>query len=496
MLFATTPLLAAALVQPAPYAAPATTIAADTVVVAGTSAILTGPAAETASTVADAPASVPLPAKAPKPAFKPINHEEDYSAFRAVRDQNDWTRLKYIPLGGDSYASLGGELRLRGEYRGGERYGMIAQDDDGNFQIRARLWGDVHVGGVLRAFVDIEHAQSWGLDSLVTPIDQGKADIHQAFIEARLPVGEGQISARFGRQEMGLGSFTQFDMREGANARRSQDALRIMGKFGRWDGGLFSGYAVTEKLGSFDDVRNKDFRFRGAHLTHQWGGGAESLRVEGLFISSDRATLRFNNLPLGHDDRKTLSLRAVGAKQGWTLEVERQQQWGDYGALSIDANFTSATLAHSWTDGWKPRAALRFDRGSGDKDRHDDKAGTFAPLFPRPLTYNGDLGYQNITVLQPMISFFPASRLKMDASVAGLWRTQSDDAIHALSGAIIFDSAQSDERYFGTRYTLSGQYSLNPFTTLGFYTNYTDVTRNLVGGKDLFYAATYLTFRF
>lgn len=373
---------------------------------------------------------------------------------------------------------------------------MIAQDRDGNFQMRARLWGDLQLGGVLRAFVDVEHAQSWGLDSLVTPIDEGRADIHQAFVEARIPVGKGQITARLGRQEMGLGSFTQFDMREGANARRSQDAVRIMGKFGRWDGGVFGGYAVVETPTSFDDVRNKDASYHGAHLAHNWGGGAESLRVEGLYIASKRATLRFNNLPLGQDDRKTLSLRAVGSKQGWSLEVERQQQWGDYGALTIDANFTTATLAHSWSDGWKPRAALRFDRGSGDADQFDGKAGTFAPLFPRPLTYNGDLGYQNLTLLQPMISIFPAKKLKLDASMAGLWRTEADDAIHALSGAIIFDSAQSDERYFGTRYTLSGQYSVNPFTTLGFYANYTDVTRNLMGGKDLFYAASYLTFRF
>ncbi len=95
-----------------------------------------------------------------------------------------------------------------------------------------------------------------------------------------------------------------------------------------------------------------------------------------------------------------------------------------------------------------------------------------------------------------MISLFPATRLKMDASVAGLWLTEWEDAVYALSGATIFDSNQSDKCYFGTRLVLSGPYSVNPFTTLGFYGNYTEVTDNLVGGKNLFYAVTYLTFRF
>lgn len=57
--------------------------------------------------------------------------------------------------------------------------------------MRARLWGDVQVGGFLRFFVDMEHAQTWGLDSIVSTSDQSKLDFNQAFVEARVPVGRG-----------------------------------------------------------------------------------------------------------------------------------------------------------------------------------------------------------------------------------------------------------------------------------------------------------------
>lgn len=91
------------------------------------------PPAEGPIETAEALISAPSTEKAPTPAFRPVNFQEDYSSFRDIRDTNMWTRLKYIPLGDDIYASLGGELRLRGEYRGGERYGMIPQDKNGDY---------------------------------------------------------------------------------------------------------------------------------------------------------------------------------------------------------------------------------------------------------------------------------------------------------------------------------------------------------------------------
>jgi hypothetical protein len=346
------------------------------------------------------PATSPAPA-APKPAFKPINHDEDYSNFRYVRDANLWSRLKYLPIAGDTYATLGGELRLRPEMRIGERWGRGPQDNDGNFQQRTRVWGDLQIEGLFRAFVDLEHATSSGLDSVVAPIEEGRLDFNQAFVEAHVPIGSAKITARLGRQEIGIGNQTVFDMREGANTRRSLDLLRVMGTAGKWDGGVLTGHAVLEKLGTFDDETNHGYDISGFHLGRTFGAADRAGRAEALFVASDRASLAFATAPASRDQRRTLSLRYAGKRDAWSIDAEGIGQWGSFGNLDIGAYYVTATVAHAWDGGWKPKLGLRVDVGSGDSNPNDDKQGTYGPLFPKPLTYNGDLGPQNLTIFQP-----------------------------------------------------------------------------------------------
>jgi hypothetical protein len=69
----------------------------------------------------------------------------------------------------------------------------------------------------------------FGLDSVVAPIEEGRLDFHPAFVEAHVPIGKTRIAARLGRQEIGIGNQTVFDMREGAYTRRALDLLRVMG---------------------------------------------------------------------------------------------------------------------------------------------------------------------------------------------------------------------------------------------------------------------------
>lgn len=434
--------------------------------------------------------------KSPKPAFRPINHDEDYAGFRDMRDANLWTRLKYLPVVGKTYATLGGELRLRPELRLGERWGRGPQDDDGNFQQRTRIWGDLQVEGLFRAFVDLEHATSTGLDSVVAPIEEGRLDFNQAFLEAHVPVGRARITARIGRQEIGIGNQTVFDMREGANTRRSLDLLRVMASQGPWDGGFLTGHAVLEKLGSFDDETNHAYDLTGFHAGRNFGAGPRSARAEALFVSSDRASLAFDSEAAARDRRRTLSLRYAGKRDAWSIDVEGIRQWGAFGDLDIDAYYVTGTLAHGWQGGWKPKLALRVDVGSGDRNPNDGKIGTYGPLFPRPLTYNGDLGPHNLTIIQPMLTLMPSARLKLDFSAAGLWRTSMHDGVYSLGGQVLRRGNELDSRFFGKRATAAGQYALNPFTTLGFYTIYGDVSEKSNPGRDLVYAASYLTFRF
>ncbi len=113
-------------------------------------------------------APVAVPAAAPPP-FKLINHDESYAWLAdPAKQTSTWSKFKYVPVGGEGgpvWASFGGELRFRAEHRDNERFGRGAQDTGGDFQTRARLWGELNLGSSLRAFVDVQDARTSGLAS-------------------------------------------------------------------------------------------------------------------------------------------------------------------------------------------------------------------------------------------------------------------------------------------------------------------------------------------
>lgn len=253
---------------------------------------------------------------------------------------------------------------------------------------------------------------------------------------------------------------------------------------------------MLEKLGTFDDRTNRNIAFTAVHAGRSFGAATRTGRAEGLFLFAERASLAFDSAPAARDRRRTLSLRFAGRADRWTVDIEGIRQWGSFGDLDVDAYYLTTTIGHGWTDGWKPRLALRVDIGSGDRNRNDGRIGTYSPLFPKPLTYNGDLGPQNLTVVQPMLTLQPMTRLTLDFSTAGLWRTSTTDGVYSLGGSPLRRGDETDSRFLGKRATAAGRYALGSFTTLGFYTIYGDVSRRFMPGRDLFYAAVYVTFRF
>lgn len=116
-----------------------------------------------------------------------------------------------------------------------------------------------------------------------------------------------------------------------------------------------------------------------------------------------------------------------------------------------------------------------MDVGSGDRNPDDNKQGTYAPLFPKLLTYNGDLGPHNLTVFQPMLTVQPTTKQTLNVSVAGLWSTSIQDGAYSLGGQVLRQATETNARFFGKRATAAGRYALNPFSTIGFYTIYGDV---------------------
>lgn len=457
-----------------------------------------------AITAAQAPAVATASPAAPPP-FKLINHDEDYSYLAdASKRTSDWAKLKYVPIGGEDsgiWASFGGELRLRAEHRNNERFGRGAQDKDGNFQTRARLWGELNLGQNFRAFVDIQDARTSGLDSGEPFIEESRTDFHQGFVEATTDFGGGKLTARVGRQEMGLGGFRLFDMREGANARSALDIVRVLYDTpSGWSGGAFAGYGIWEQKTSFDDSTDYEYRLFGVNAARTLGTGPNAPKLELLYVNTDNNWAVFDQVGTGRDDRDTVSVRLSGKLAPYDYEIEGVKQYGDFKGLDVDAWFVSAVVGRSFADvKWSPRVAVRVDIGSGDDNPNDGKLNTFNPLFPQPAALRTDLGFGNMVMIQPEITARPNPKLTVGANTAGLWRQSNKDGVYALSGRVLRSGTEGNESYIGWRTGVFARYAINPFVTVTGVANYTkagDFLEQTTHSSDQSYVGTFLGLRF
>jgi hypothetical protein len=480
------------------------------IVTAAVAALLTHasmPAADIDAATTTAAQGAPAPAAAPAapPPFKLVNHDEDYAYLAdASKRTSDWAKLKYVPIGGEDsgiWASFGGELRLRAEHRNNERFGRGAQDKDGNFQTRARLWGELNLGQNFRAFVDIQDARNSGLDSGEPVVEESRTDFHQGFVEARTELAGTKLAARVGRQEFGVGSFRLFDMREGANARVALDMVRVLYDAPNgWSGNVFAGYGIWELKTSFDDSTDYEHRILGATAARTLGTGPSAPKMELLYVNTDRRGAVFDRMVRGRDDRHTFSVRLAGKVAPFDYEIEGVKQYGDFDALDIDAWFVTGVVGRTFADvKWSPRVAVRIDAASGDDNPNDGKLNTFNPLFPQPAALRTDLGFGNMVLIQPEVTARPNPKLTVGANTGGMWRQSKQDGVYALSGMVLRSATEGDSRYIGWRTGVFARYAINPFVSVTTVMNYTkagDFLEQTTHSSDQSYVGTFLGLRF
>src|SRR4051812_3005657 len=76
-------------------------------------------------------ASPPTSAASSAPTYSVVRWDEDYSYLKDTANRTDFfDPIKYIPLGTDTYLSLGGSIRNRYEYFNNNNFGAGPQDND------------------------------------------------------------------------------------------------------------------------------------------------------------------------------------------------------------------------------------------------------------------------------------------------------------------------------------------------------------------------------
>jgi hypothetical protein len=304
-----------------------------------------------------------------------------FSASSGYSTVDDETKYSHIIQ--NDIISIGGTYRLRGEIQDEfnvKKYGTGTQDD---FLLsRLRLEIDLKAAKNLRLHAQIQDAEVLGSSFSDKDFSGSNNpfhdpfDINQLYIEY-WPVEKFGIKA--GRQSISFGDRRIFGPGDWGNTGRyAWDAVRVMYKSDSIDSNLIAGRYII-------------------HDPDIW----PNEQINGVTAFATYNTIK--NLPfqldlfyvLRYDDRgitkgeegtgnlysHTVGFRIDGKYGKWDYNSTLAGQFGHWGNDNINAYGLVLTLGYTFDTLWKPHVIAQYVNGSGDKDPHDGKHGTFDGVF-------------------------------------------------------------------------------------------------------------------
>ena len=399
--------------------------------------------------------------------------------------------LKYISLSDEDpkrYLSFGLTLRERYEYNDAPRLATTSSGEIDYLIHRLELHADAHITDRMRVFVQVENALAPGLAN-PGPADANKLDLRVAFVDGNFDAGDGLVKWRVGRQEMAFDLQRFISVRDGPNVRQAYDAIWSDYERGDWRISGFASQPVQYRNESaFDDFSDR-------HLTYG-GIRAERSNVAGGEVSATFSEYRNDNAHFpsasGEEHRRNLDVRYAGAAHNVDWDFEAMRQAGSLGGKSISAWAIGTLAGYTFRNAqWTPRLGLQLDAASGDRDVHDDRVGTFNPMFPNGYyeTLSGYTGYANFIHLKPSLTVVPAPGLKLLCAIGELWRQTTRDAVYAQPSIALPGTAGEPGRRSATYTELRIDWALSRSTTLALETERYQIAQVVrdAGGRDSTY---------
>lgn len=382
-------------------------------------------------------------------------------------DPGPLDRLKNIPLG-RAQLSFGGEARHRYERNVNPDFGETPEDRDGLFLHRYALYAELRLPAGVRVFGELASALAEAAAERPGPVVVNKLEPQNLFLEVARPLARGiTAQARFGRQEVQLGSARLISVRDGPNVRRTFDGVtaELAG-----DGWRVRGLAVRprqDRTGVFDDPTDQDVAL--------WGVQAALPQVELLYLGFEDEAALFDQ-GAGAETRHSFGARTFGARGPLDWNWEGVVQTGRYDADSIFAWTLAADTGVTFrTAPWRPRLALNTNVASGDRDPLDPDLQTFNPFFPRGNYFSeaSILGPRNFFNSHLFLTARPTDRLLVGVDANAFWRLRRSDGVYAPNGRVIRSGVQGEARFVGWAVSTKVDYEVSRNLTLeAIYTHF------------------------
>lgn len=438
------------------------------------------------------------------PKYQLNRADEDYAFLHDKDRRTDcWDPVKYLPFSesGHWYLSLGGEARERYEYFSHFNWGSGPQDKDGYFLQRYFLHGDLHLGDAVRLFSQFQSSLENGRSGGPRPTDRDELDLHQAFLDLKLGLGDaGSIALRSGRQELSYGSQRLVSVREGPNVRQSFDGFRAMYRNREVKVDAFATKPKQTRRYVFDDGTDHDQALWGVYSVFPLQLPSQAnldLYYFGLF----RSQIRFDQ-GLARERRHSIGTRLWREKEPLDYNFEFVYQWGSFGKGDIrawtaasDTGYTSERLP------LRPRFGLKADIASGDEDPDSPDLQTFDPLFPKGAYFseNGLIGPANFIDVNPSLELHFHNDLTITANWDFFWRESRHDGIYNNAVGLVRSGRNSNARYIGSQPQAVVEWDIGRHMTLvAIYAHFLagEFLRQSGSGDDVDYVTTWLTYKF
>ncbi|CAN5447103.1 alginate export family protein [soil metagenome] len=406
---------------------------------------------------AQQPSSPPANSPASSPTYSAVRWNEDYSYLKdPARRADPLDGFKYIPLGDDSYLSLGGQVRYRYEYFNNTGFGGGFEDNDGYHLIRVLAHADLHLTEHFRFFLQGKSAliEDGGIGTNGAPrlSDADELDLQQAFADfiLRPSVPGDSLTFRVGRRELAYATQRVIGPSDWGNARRTFDGVKVSLVTGQ---NTLDAFWVRPVDIEKEEFNNGDGRisFAGLFDTLVLPGliaPGDKRRVDTYALALNRTNARFaqnaaSSAAALDEDRYTIGARFSSAPKPFDFEIESAYQFGQFGdgdisawMIATEAGFTIASQPFS------PRLVVGFDYASGDRDPANPDLQTYNQLFPTTHAFFGQadvIGRQNIidahggVELQLLENARYAKKLSLRADQHFFWRADTSDALYATN---------------------------------------------------------------
>jgi hypothetical protein len=341
--------------------------------------------------------------------------------------------------------AAGGQVRQQYERFANEEWGAAVPDGDGYWLQRYMWHVDAQVSRRVRIYGELKSGIEVGRAGGPRVPDEDQLDLHQGFVD----VSYGVLTARVGRQELAFGSQRLVSTREGPNVRQTFDAASIVIARGHWQAHGFGARYVRTRQGVFDDESDPGRVLWGIYAVH--AREPHSHRVDLYYLGYRRRHATFDQ-GQGRELRHSYGARVWKRSGRLDYDAEAVVQHGRFAETDIRAWTIASDTGYRFEDAaGRPRVGLRADATSGDRDRHDDRLGTFNPLFPRGAYFGliASAGPANHMDLHPQIAVHPRDDLVVTTSWLFFWRRQVDDGIYGIPGNLLRSGQGTRARFVG-----------------------------------------------